>query len=343
MRLSVRGQYVWEDVMHRQIKQLLVTLICCLACWAASIGFASAEPTVIRMGRGAAAEEPYWLLWSRPDLAPNYGKIYTIDMTFSPNTDKRFQALQAGALDIMSSNSHSALYAAAAGLPFKIIGSVARESTKGAHTRYFALDGKGLNSIKDLKGRTIGVVGLRSATHFWAAAALKRAGLNPQTDVTFIPLQFPVMGEALRSGTVDVGTFVEPFDSMESAKGGVKPIFTSKDGVPFEEELIVLVGRNEFLKQKPEVARAFLSDLKKVTAYYLEHTAEARKALIDAGVVRTPLELYLKTKDWYRSPDLKVDAELLKKVQQLHLELGMQEKQADIDSVVDLSYLPDGK
>lgn len=304
---------------------------------------ASADPTVIRMGRGGAGEEPVWLLAARPDLAPNYGRVYTIEITFSPNTDKRYQAIQAGALDISTSNSHSALYAAAAGLPFKIIASVAKESSKGAHTRYIAKGDSGIESIKDLKGKTIGVVGLRSATHFWASAALLKAGLDPRKDVTFTPVTFPVQGEALRAGTIDVATVVEPFASAEFAKGGVKEIFNSKDGVPYDEELILLVARNGFLEEKPEVVRAFLSDLKHVTAYYLENRAKARQALIDARMILTPPEVYLKMDDYYRDPDLKVDVALLKKVQDLHMEMGMSERPADLDAVVDLSYLPKDK
>lgn len=302
-----------------------------------------AEPTVIHVGRGGAAEEPVWLLAARPDLAPNYGKVYTIDVTFSPNTDKRYQALQAGALDISTSNSHSALYAAAAGLPFKIIASVAKESSKGAHTRYIVKDDSGINSIQDVKGKTIGVVGLRSATHFWASAAMLNAGMDPRKDVTFTPITFPVQGEALRSGTIDVATVVEPFASAEFAKGGVKEIFDSKDGVPYDEELILLVARNKFLEEKPDVVRAFLSDLKQVTAFYLKNPVEARQALIDARVILTPPEVYLKMDDYYRDPDLNVDVGLLKKVQDLHMKMGMSEKMADLDAVVDLSYLPKAK
>ena len=32
------------------------------------------EPTLIRFGRGFAAEEQVWLMSARPDLTPNQGK-----------------------------------------------------------------------------------------------------------------------------------------------------------------------------------------------------------------------------------------------------------------------------
>ncbi|MCY1313536.1 hypothetical protein D9M70_640670 [compost metagenome] len=113
--------------------------------------------------------------------------------------------------------------------------------------------------------------------------------------------------------------------------------------MPFDEELILLVARNDFLKEKPEVVRAFLSDLKQVTAYYLANRAKARQALIDARMILTPPDVYLNMQDYYRDPDLKVDIGLLKQAQDLHMKMGMSEKPADIDAAVDLSYLPEGK
>ncbi|TAL76431.1 MAG: ABC transporter substrate-binding protein [Burkholderiaceae bacterium] len=315
-------------------------LVGCVACLAMSTTLL-AKPVTIHLGRGAAAEEQVWLMVAMPKLAPNEGKVYKIDTTFSPNSDKRFAALQAGGLDIITSNAHSALNAAAAGLPIKLIASISQESSKGAHTHYVVMSDSGINTMQDLKGRTIGVVGLKDATQFWASVALTKAGLDPKTDVTFAQVPFPLQGEALRTGIINVATLVQPFFSMEQSKGGIKTLFTSKDAVPFDEELMVLVARDDFLKKHGDVARAFLADLKKVTAYYLAHRKEARQALLDAHFIRVPAKIYLNMEDYYRTPDLKINVGLLKKMQEMDMKLGMQEKRADIDSLVDLRYLPD--
>lgn len=302
-------------------------------------GAAAADPLTIRIARGAAAEEQVWLLKAKPELAPNQGKLYNVDMKYFPNPDQRFQALEAGALDISTSNVQTALFAGAANVPIKIVAGISRESRKGAYTKYFVKADSPLKSAGDLAGKTVGIVGLRSVSNFWAALAIKNAGLDP-AKVNFVTVQFPLQGAALRSGQVDVATMVEPFASIEQKKGGIRQLFSSKDAVPFDEELIVLVARHEFLDKHADVVRAFLKDLQAVTDYYLKNRREARAAIIQGGMVKSPPEIYLDMPDWYREPRLQVDVELLKKTQDLYVSMGMQDKRTDVDKLVDLGFLP---
>lgn len=298
-----------------------------------------ADPATIRIARGAVAEEQVWLLKAKPDLAPNEGKKYNVDMKYFPNPDQRFQALEAGALDLSTSNVQTALFAGASNVPIKIIAGISRESVKGAYTRYFVKADSPIKSVKDLGGRTIGIVGLRSVSNFWAALALKNAGLDPANS-NFVTVQFPLQGAALRSGLIDVAALVEPFASIEQKKGGLRLLFTSKDAVPFDEELIVLVARQDFLDKNADLVRAYLSDLQSVTDYYLKHRSEARSDLIQARMISTPPQIYLDMPDWYREPRLRIDVELLKKTQDLYVSMGMQDKRADVDKLVDLRFLP---
>lgn len=310
------------------------------AALAFSVGVSAAEPVTIRAARGPAAEEQYWLMLARPDLTPNLGKKYKLEMTYMPNPESRFQAMEAGALDITSSNAYTALGAAASNMPVKIIASISRESSKGARTNYLVAADSNIKSVKDLKGRTIGMLGLRSVSHFWALEAVKNAGLDPEKDVSFASMPLPVQGAAVRSGKIDVGCLVPPFLDMEEKQGGLRTLFTSKDVVPFDEELIVLVARSEFLEKNGDAVRAFLADLKSVTTYYLANRKAARMDLIKAQIIRTSPEIYGDMPDWYRDPDLKVDVDLLKKSQEMIIAAGVNSKRADIDKVVDLRYLP---
>jgi ABC-type nitrate/sulfonate/bicarbonate transport system substrate-binding protein len=170
--------------------------------------------------------------------------------------------------------------------------------------------------------------------------ALQQAGLDPGKDVTFVPVPFPAQGEALRAGKIEVGAFPQPFAKLEEDHGGSRVLFTSKDGVPFDEELMLLIARPQFLKEHGEAARAFLADLVAATKYYKEHTKEARQALIDAKFVRLPSEVYLGMSDYYRTPSARIDVDALRKMQDLQIKVGWQNKAADIGKLVDLSYLP---
>jgi ABC-type nitrate/sulfonate/bicarbonate transport system substrate-binding protein len=164
-------------------------------------------------------------------------------------------------------------------------------------------DDASVRSVKDLKGGTAGVLGFKTATDLWVRAALLAAGLVPDRDVKVAPIAFPAMGVAVRSDKVNLGTFVEPFYSAETAKGGLRTLFTAVKAVGYDHELLDVWFGEKFLKAQPDAVRAFLADYVAVTRYYLANTAQAKRDLHKAGFVRTPLEIYLKNADWKRDPN----------------------------------------
>jgi len=198
-----------------------------------------------------------------------------------------------------------------------------------------------IKTTKDLKGGTIAIVGIKTATDLWARAGLINAGLVPDRDTKVVPMSFPAIGDAVRSGKVSAGTFVEPFYSAEVAKGGLRKLFTASEAVGYDHELLDIWFGEKFLKAHPDAVRAFLADYVAVTKYYLANTEQAKRDLHKAGFVRTPLEIYLKNADWKRTPDARVDVESLRKLSAFMLDkLQWLDRPVSVDSMVDQSYLP---
>jgi ABC-type nitrate/sulfonate/bicarbonate transport system substrate-binding protein len=301
---------------------------------------ARAAPLPIRLGYSLAAEEQEWLLMAKPDLGKNYGKLYTLEATRFTGSSQRAEAFAADAIDLAASAANGVLFAAAEGIEGKIIASISKESLhRGFNTCFVALASSPIGRIEDLKGKTIAVNGFSTSGELWLRSALEAHGVS-EKDVTVVPISFPAMAESLRSGRIDVGEFPQPFYAMAAKDMKVKTIFTSKDGMPFDEELVVLVGHDKFLKAHPEAIRSFLADLQAATKFYLDHPKEARQILIDSKFVRVPPEIYLDMNDYDRDPHLRVNIDALKKMQDLQVSAGFQKKKADIDALVDLSYLP---
>ena len=303
----------------------------------------AADPPLIRFGRGFAAEEQVWLMSARPDLAPNQGKKYALKQILFRANPQRFQAYLAGEIDAGTAPGLAVIFARAQGVDMKILASICLEAAGSQYftTTYMTKDSGPVKSVKDLKGRTIGVVGIKTATDLWARAGLLNAGLTPDTDTKVVPLGFPAMGEAVRSGKVDAGTFVHPFYSAEVAKGGLRTLFTAVDAVGYDHELLDIWFGEKFLKAYPDAVRAFLADYVAVTKYYLKNTQQAKTDLHKAGFVRTPLPVYLKNSDWKRNPDASVDVESLKKLAVfMQDKLGWLKAPVRVDDMVDLSYLP---
>ena len=308
-----------------------------------SLQAVAAEPPLIRLGRGFAAEEQVWLMSARPDLAPNQGKKYQLKQILFQANPQRFQAYLAGEIDAGTAPGLSVIFANEQGLDIKVVASVCMEAAGGKwfSTTYMTKADGPIKSVKDLKGGTLGVVGIKTATDLWARAGLLNAGLQPDKDTKVVPLAFPAMGDAVRSGKVDAGTFVEPFYSAQMAKGGLRKLFTAVEAVGYDHELLDLWFGEKFLKANPEAVRAFLADYVAVTKYYLENTEQAKRDLHKAGFVRTPLEIYLKNADWKRDPGARVNVESLRKLSTFMREkLGWLEKPVNVDALVDQSFLP---
>jgi ABC-type nitrate/sulfonate/bicarbonate transport system substrate-binding protein len=301
------------------------------------------DAPLIRLGRGFAAEEQVWLMSVRTDLTPNQGKRYQLKQILFQANPERFQAYLAGELDAGTAPGMALIPARAQGMDVKIVASVCLEGVGGQYftTTYMVKDDGPVKSIKDLKGGTIGVVGIRTATDLWARAGLINAGLVPDRDTKVVPMAFPVIGDAVRSGKVSAGTFVEPFYSAEMAKGGLRKLFTAVEAVGYEHELLDLFFSEKFMKQHPEALRAFLADYVAVTKYYLANMEQAKRDLHKAGFVRTPIDIYVKNSDWKRDPNARVNVDSLKKLSTFMLDkLQWLDKPVNVDEMVDQSFLP---
>jgi ABC-type nitrate/sulfonate/bicarbonate transport system substrate-binding protein len=305
----------------------------------ATAGTVAADPVKLRLGYGVAAEEQLWLLLAKPDIRTHYGKDYVIDGTRFTGSDKRDQAFAAGAIDLASSSANGVIFAAAEGVTGKIIASISRESKRGYSTSFYALASSPIKTVADLKGKTIAVNGFETSGHLWLKTALEKVGLA-ESDVTIVPISFPAMAESLRSGKIDVGEFPQPFDALLHKEMQVTKIFAAKDAIPTDEELIVLVGKDDFLKANAGAIRAFLDDLHAATKFYLERTKEARQILLDSKMVRVPPDVFLTMEDYYRDPAMRAEVSTLERMQESQFNAGFQKKKADIKQLVDLSYLP---
>ena len=326
-------------VLGRGLAAACLATACVAAALTASVDTARAQPVVFRLGYGGAAEEPIWLLVAKPDLAKNYGKAYTLDATKFTSSDKRAQAFEAGAIDLSAGSANGVIFAAAEGVKATFIASISRESSRGFSTGYYVKESSPIRSVTELRGKTVGINGFSTSGHLWLKAVLDKHGLA-ETDVKITPVPFSAMQESLDAGRIDIGQFPQPFAALAEKQMKVRKIFDAKSGIPFEEELTVLVGKDAFLKSHAAAIRAMLQDLTASMQFYLERPREARQLLIDARMVRVLPDVYMNMQDYYRDHTLRVDVEALERMQAFQIKAGFQRKNADVRSLVDLSYLP---
>lgn len=320
-----------------------VAAIAVVAGSALAVSAFAQAPVKIRQGHSQAAEENLWLMDTPAGVTPNRGKAYDFEFFPFRGADERFKAYEAGQLDCATGTAASIIFAVSQGIKLKIVASISKESIKGDLVRYWVRSDSGINSVKDLKGgKIVALNGFKSAIELYARAALLDAGLDPDRDVKFAVMRFPIMGEALRSGKVDLTSLVQPFATIEQKKGGIKPLFTSRDPLPFDEDLQTMYCGDAFLKKHPVAVRAYLADFVATTKWYLANQAAGRKALADAKKVVTTAQEFGDIPDSYRDPDGRTDLDSYYMLQDVMIKVGFQKTRIDPKEFIDLSYLPRG-
>jgi ABC-type nitrate/sulfonate/bicarbonate transport system substrate-binding protein len=121
---------------------------------------------------------------------------------------------------------------------------------------------------------------------------------------------------------LSLGSFPQSFLAMAKHNGG---------------ELLILIAHEEFLKNNRVATEAFLADL--VAATYDDRTHEARKALLDANMVKIDPDVVYEVRDPYHEPSCRLDVEVLAMTQKLQVTAGFQKGRANLSQYVDLSYL----
>lgn len=298
---------------------------------------AADAPVPIRLGTTTTSgEDQIWLMKARPDLTPGQGKDYSLETVSFRGGDLRFKAFQSGQVDGSVATGVGALTAAIKGVPLRIVAALSEEDNAAYSTPYIVLDKSAIHSAADLKGKTIGLNGLHDSVELGARLALIDAGLDPNRDVNWVVVPPASMGEALRSGKIDVAGISQPFFSAEQAKGGVRVLFTHNSATGFKDEF-VLYFNPSFLDKNRTAMRSFIADFVAATHYYIANTHSAREAISKAKLVDMDPSIYLDMVALQRKPDGKPSRDYFEALQKGLLRAGYVDKGIDLDKVVDTS------
>ncbi|WP_162164539.1 ABC transporter substrate-binding protein [Intrasporangium chromatireducens] len=127
------------------------------------------------------------------------------------------------------------------------------------------------DSVRGLKGKTIGVVARGSATEVWMTAILRAAGVDPK-DVTFIAVgAAPTALPTFQQGKVDAMIGYPPLNQMLAAQG-IKYTFLTDTahGKPDTLKNMLQVGSVttcDFAEKHPETVTAYCNAIQKAYAF----------------------------------------------------------------------------
>lgn len=239
---------------------------------AASLGGMSAHAAddVIRLGNLKLAH--FAAVSYIKEIAPKCG-IKVEESTFAKGPDI-MQAIIAGELDVGATASEAAISGRAKGVPVYVVAGFAKGGA-----RLVARPDAGIKSVKDLKGKKVGVT-RGSIQELLLAVELGQNGLTasdaPGKDVQLIYLSYPDLNAALLGKNLDAIMQTEPQSSQAINKNFgvevVKPYDT-----PIGEPVRTLVMSEKFYKEHRPTAEKFMRCFVEATKTFIDSKATAEK------------------------------------------------------------------
>jgi NitT/TauT family transport system substrate-binding protein len=238
--------------------------------WVVIAGPAQAADDVIRLGNLKLAH--FGAISYIKEIGPKCG-IKVEESTFAKGLDV-MQAIIAGELDVGATASEAAISGRAKGVPIYVVAGFA---TGGA--RLVGRTDLGIKSVKDLKGKKVGVT-RGSIQEVLLAAELAQNGLTsadaPGKDVHIIYLSYPDLNQALLGKNVDAIMQTEPQASQALNKGfGVEVMkpYDTAIGSPVR----TLVMTEKFYKERRPLAEKFMHCFVEATKTFIDNKATAQK------------------------------------------------------------------
>jgi NitT/TauT family transport system substrate-binding protein len=125
----------------------------------------------------------------------------------------------------------------------------------------------GVRSLRDLKGKTIGVTQIGSTFHYNVGRLLEKEGMAPG-DVEIVPLQsLGAVADALQAKRLDAAATAEPFVSRLESSGAGVAIIRTGDSLPWQ--IAVMLYSDKFAKDRPR-AVAFMKGYVKASRHYFD-------------------------------------------------------------------------
>ena len=139
-----------------------------------------------------------------------------------------------------------------------------------------------IRTVKDLRGKRIGVPGMGTPPFIFANRVLGANGIDPSKDVTWLVFPAGELGLALDKGEVDAVADSEPIGSMLVAQGKVRTIADQAVDMPYADEYCCAVLVNgKFLARNPKASAAATRALLKAAKWVEANPKAAAKLSVE--------------------------------------------------------------
>jgi NitT/TauT family transport system substrate-binding protein len=329
--------------MARRIRPGIVGVFAAGALLAVSFASARAEPVKLRIGYDTIPLHVAPVIFKMPEFLKNYGKDYTVEWFRFKGSPLQVQALAGNQIDMAAlSFSTFATSITTAHLPIKGIADLAQDGPWFSQVFGVKKDGD-VNKVEDLKGKALAVNALGGGSDMAARAVLVKHGLTPDKDVRIIEASFGAMGAMVRQNKIALGTFPAPTWAVAEKTGDLKPLFRQEDGLGVQQFLLY-VAKDEFIAKNRAALVAYFADYLRGLKAVLDPKNRDRVLKVVSELAGSPVANFqdwalLKDKDYYHSPDGRINVEALQNNINTLKQLGLLKETLDVKPHIDHSLV----
>lgn len=325
--------------MRKKLMFVALTLIAALlltSCTAEKPAATNTKDFVLKLGySGSLCEAPLHMAVEKGFFEQEGLKVELIKL--APGT--AFEAVTAGQVDAGFGLLASLIKPLSNGLPIKI--------TSGLHTgcdKVFTSQETGIKTLKDLKGKRIGVPSMNSSPIIFAKRALADAGVSvddKNLEVEFIVYSANDLPIALQKGAIDAVAMNDPTAAVAQKEYNLLTLVDSGVTEPYSKQYCCnAYVRDSLAKDHPEIAAKYTRAMQKASAWIAKNQDEAAKLQVEKKwVPGDPVfnATILKTYNFIPSAQGAYDAFSItaKQLQQV----GMLDKGVDVDALQKNSFL----
>ena len=260
---------------------------------AACVSAETAEKTAIRVGSLKGPTTMGIVKLMQDDKAETSVNDY--EFTMAATADEIVPLLMKGELDaaLVPANLAAVLYNKTKDTPQAI--QVVGINTLGV--LYVIESGETIQSVEDLRGKTIYSTGKGTTPEFGLNYVLSMNGIDPAKDVTVeFKSEATEVAAALGNGAADIAVLPQPFVTAALAQNENLRIALSltDEWAKVSEDSAMLTGvaivRKSFYEENTEAVQSFLTEYAASTEYVNANPAEAAEWIAELGIVaKAPL------------------------------------------------------
>lgn len=311
-------------------------------------GTAQAEPVTIRVGYNSLPAQMIPALFKLEGVLKHNGTSYVVEPVSFGGSSLQVTALAADEVDLaLLGPTALATAVTNAGLDLRVVLDNAQDGRDNYYSQTFYVKAdSGINTVQDLKGKSIGVNAVGSASDTMLRAMLLKEKIDPSTDVKIVEVSAANQLAMIDDGKIDATTIPIPMVYKLIDEGKYKPLFSSRDAIG-TTQFGFLTAKAEFLEKNRAAVMDMAEDYVRAMRWFNDPKNREAALPIIAEVSKRDLDgvsHMFTEKDYYRDPFGMPSVEGIQRTIDISQQLGLLATGLEVSpKYIDLSFSEEAK